>query len=610
MSKKLSCVVLCCDSHISKGNSVLNCLDSLTKQDLDHMDYEIILVENSHDKSKIADLYSKVAETNRLVGFDFIKVINLPESISRAEARNIGASFSTKDILLFIDDDTIILDSDALSKIRGYSEIYDHGYGAIRLWTNGEWFQDNYPSLTPNNYDALKSNCSLPEEQYLARTFIGSFGFCNKASFEEVGGFYPFKEYGFEDDALMFFLYRRNRNVKIIDDICVAHVNHPLNRGESPNHDLYCNMLIDSGVYWFHTLYLMYGTNSEVIEDLKSIHYDGRILDCFKEYLECHPLDLHPEESLKLSFWKSTYQYGLLDFTRRIKLLTESTDIDSFIKSSESDYDNIAPLISVAVKHGMADLDDKGNIKGKYKSDRKEGNDLPGHLSVLPKQEFNQFPCDSDSRNRRVKLIRDRYPYVDYLRIGFIGDDDLTSAALAEDRWVHPVVVEKDARISAQIKQLNPRATIYTSDIKDIELDTTNKVETFFTDPPYTLDGALGFIAGGLSITGFDGTTDKEFYVVMNPTMMGKRLHDVFNKLSQHGVYLADVEKNFSSYKLPKDFDERSRASSHLESLDTSSDSLTYSSSSNLYIFKTRNPNIKGLLEYVRWERIYEHYDI
>ena len=45
---KLSCIVLACDSHIDKGNSLLHCVCSILNQD--YKNFELIIVENSHKK--------------------------------------------------------------------------------------------------------------------------------------------------------------------------------------------------------------------------------------------------------------------------------------------------------------------------------------------------------------------------------------------------------------------------------------------------------------------------------------------------------------------------------------------------------------------------------
>lgn len=52
------------------------------------------------------------------------------------------------------------------------------------------------------------------EDTYLGQySFIGNFGFCHARLFHEVGGFAEFPSYGYEDDWLMFKLYKATKNI-------------------------------------------------------------------------------------------------------------------------------------------------------------------------------------------------------------------------------------------------------------------------------------------------------------------------------------------------------------------------------------------------------------
>lgn len=608
---KISCVVLCCDSHIEKGFSVLHCLKSLVGQNIAREELQIILVENSHDKSRMSELEELVLSINNDYP-ELISLIDNKSSLPRAEARNVGASHARNEVLVFIDDDTIVLDVNALRKIQEYSQSYDHGYGAVRYWSRGNSFQDN-ACLALNDPTVYRSidNRHIPQERFLAKTFIGNFGFCRRDSFMDVGGFYEFKEYGFEDDALMFALYKKDGRVKIIDDIDVLHVNHPVNRIESPNIDLYQELLIRNGIYWFHPLRLMYGAQNEnvdALEVLGPIHYDEKVSDAYRRYKSLTPLDLTGDSSLRYKFWAENYQYGIMDFARKINILMGSDDIDQFVKNSESDFDNIAPLLESANTESLAKISGNGGVVVMYNYSRPEANKDQCIDITIPKAEINQFPCDLESRQRRIKFIRDRYPFVDYMRMGFIGDDDLVSAALKEDKWIWPVVFEKDEDITQVILRENPRAEIHVADVRDKNSSLDKKVATFLVDPPYTMHGALGFILTGLRMTDFDGAHDREFYAILNPTMMGQNLSALFSVLARCNITPVEIYKNFSAYKLPSNLAEIERAQSFLHGIGVNGTALRYSSASNLYIFRSRNPDMDTLADQVNWDKIYEHY--
>lgn len=189
---KLSCIVLSCDSHVDKGNSVFHCLCSVFNQAFE--DFEIILVENSHHKTQnITLLKSKIKEWNsrRRSIVDF-KLINNKRSLTPAAARNIGAAKAKGEVLIFIDDDTIIIDDDAFNVVYKLSEKFDYGYGAERLWTKKAWFEKNSSAALKQLEKKyikilLVNSADLPKffhkERYpllRKRTFIANFGFCKK----------------------------------------------------------------------------------------------------------------------------------------------------------------------------------------------------------------------------------------------------------------------------------------------------------------------------------------------------------------------------------------------------------------------------------------------
>ncbi len=101
---------------------------------------------------------------------------------------------------------------------------------------------------------------------------------------------------------------------------------------------------------------------------------------------------------------------------------------------------------------------------------------------------------------------------------------------------------------------------------------------------------------------------EKEFYVILNPTMMGKNIFILQSILLKSNIYLKEVIKNFSQYKLPHFYDERKRADKFLKIHKIKNNSLSYSSSSNLYIFSVIKPNLKSIKEAIDFNKLYNHY--
>jgi predicted methyltransferase len=204
--------------------------------------------------------------------------------------------------------------------------------------------------------------------------------------------------------------------------------------------------------------------------------------------------------------------------------------------------------------------------------------------------------------------LKERYPNAENLRVALIGDDDLLSAELSAEEWAKVIVVEKDPRIVSMLKDISPSSQIIESDVSDIHSNTVdNSADTFMTDPPYTLHGALSFIAAGLKFLP-KNKEEKEFYVILNPTMIGRHLDTLNQILCSSGIFLKEVRPNFSQYELPDNFEEKERAAALLKAHSIDPSSLKYSSSSHLYIFSTKEPDICKLESSIDPELMYTHY--
>ena len=265
-------------------------------------------------------------------------------------------------------------------------------------------------------------------------------------------------------------------------------------------------------------------------------------------------------------------------------------------------------MIKVAVMSGIITIGKSGSITAndeKLKTISIDSTQL--NAGIVPNADYNQFPCDEESANRRAKYILSRYPYAKNLKVGLIGDDDFISLRFLNLPTVSTIVIEKDKRIIDTIKQAkeDSRTFIIEQDVREIA--SSYDIDTFVTDPPYTFDGSLAFIVCGLSMMGEQ--KGKEFYVVLNPTMMGSRLFRLIEVLAQNGITVINIEKNISNYRLPGNFTERHRADKFLEELGIDGKSLQYSSSSTMYTFFAKtNVDTDKLRKILSEDKIYEHY--
>jgi predicted methyltransferase len=204
----------------------------------------------------------------------------------------------------------------------------------------------------------------------------------------------------------------------------------------------------------------------------------------------------------------------------------------------------------------------------------------------------------------------ERYPYAEQLTLAIIGEDDFLSRYTVNDSRFETVVLEKDQTILTTLRGLwqSKKLHIYDIDIpSSYEKLGLPRAATFITDPPYTLHGALAFIVCGLSMLVYDETSEVEFYVILNASMMGRHLDELTSILSVAGVHLRGVIEDFSAYELPGHFPERKRADQFLQSLGLNT-KMNYSSSSNLYRFACSAPDIAKLTKLIDAQRMYEHY--
>lgn len=341
----------------------------------------------------------------------------------------------------------------------------------------------------------------------------------------------------------------------------------------------------------------------------EALRFMPEIEHAYNDYLQSIPLDLRGGSLRSVESWRNNNRLSRLAFAQLVEKLMNAENLDDFVKRSAADFDNLGPILEVSLRLKLISIDASGQIDRLLKIKNEESNAYDKcQKPIEPKSEFNQFPCDIASRIRRVALLKERYPNVEHLNVAIIGDDDLLSAELGREAWAKVVVFEKDPRIISFLKNADASLRIIEGDVTELEQETiADTVDTFITDPPYTLHGSLSFIASGLKFLK-KNKEEKEFYVILNPTMMGHSLRNLHQILCECGISLKEVRQNFSQYELPDNFIERARSSELLQSNSIDPSALQYSSSSNLYIFSTEAPDICKLASYIDPYLIYTHY--
>lgn len=622
----LSIILLTHNSEKDKGFCLKHCLFSLLNQDFQN--FEIILVNNVYEENTATlnffDEVSKFSvEDGLLIS---LKYVFTKTKLTRGEARTLGASMAESNLLVFIDDDAILIDQKSLKKVHDASKNHLWGLGANRLWTRKDWFNRNseeiLKKIKQKDYSELKLNSADPPKFIRGNeniepekvSFIGHFGFCDKTLFNSVGGFPDFEFDSFEDDFLSLMLYRKAGKPFILSAIDIVHVNHSITLEKQKAFLLYFSRLIKKDIFDFDCLDLIAGKDKP-IKSLNSIHYAEELEKAYNIYRDSLPLNFTSMEASEIENWRSKFRLSDFDFAFLVSRLLCSKSIDDFIQNNAVDFDNIAPLIKAAVKSKLANIDHQNQITSNYefvhyKLDLSESSD---QRLFKPNSEFNQFPCTLDSRRRRLDFIKSRFPYCEFVRISLIGDDDLFSAELKNEFWIYPVIYDADMTVLDMVRQFSDRFVTKNIDFCSLlseknhfELNEIPKSYTFITDPPYTLNGILLFILTGLLTLDLRVTGKREFYVIINPSIIGKKIYSLLKILSRCNIFLLETISNFNSYNLPFHYGEYERAKNF--ATENSYKVPVMSSTSNLYIFHTENPDITELQRTINEALIYKHY--
>lgn len=620
----LSVIILTCDSHKSKALCVRHCIQSIFNQTFD--EYEIILVDNGNDDTFNLSDHLSIFTSNR--HFHKTKWLKTSKTINRGAARNYGAQNAAGDILIFIDEDVILTDQETFVRINQYSSQHIWGCGAVRLWTKGDWFVTNSEEILnyiqSKDYEAILANSGSPEVNIRgavdinveSRSFIGHFGFCRKIDFEAVGGFVDLHPANsFDDDLLNIKLFQSSGKPKLFDDVTIVHVNHPIHGSRTDDYYYYFSHIVEQGVFSFDSEALIFGRDEKLLQELLPIHQSEILLKAFSIYKQKVPLnagDLSPSE---IDFWKANVALELDDYCRVAHRLLQQSTIDEFVGCYAADFDNLGPVIEslleseilgVSIDGKIIQLDSLLGLKSKTF--------LPNEVyKFQPDQKLNQFPCSPESLDRRLEFLKQRYPFAEFLRVGIIGDDDLLSHRMQNEIWMYPITIEKDERLVDALKRLK-KGRVYDLDLLCYNdpsfvrsIEEVPRVHTFITDPPYTLHGILLFVWVGLGLLERNNSK-REFYVVVNPMLIGRPLEKLIGILADAGASLASVIENFSTYPLPEHYPEKTRAMNFSKQYGLNSPKL--SSTSNLYIFTTSNPNLELIRSYLDSDLVYEHYKL
>ncbi|MEM6423938.1 MAG: glycosyltransferase family 2 protein [Cyanobacteria bacterium P01_C01_bin.73] len=146
------------------------------------------------------------------------QVVRLAHSQGPAEARNVGASLATGDVIFFVDAD-VTLHPDTIKKVRQQFQHHPELSALIGSYDNSPGapnFLSQYKNLLHHYTHQMSSEAAF--------TFWGACGAIRRTVFEAVGGFDADWRNCVEDVELGYRLKQAGHSIRLCKDIQVKHL--------------------------------------------------------------------------------------------------------------------------------------------------------------------------------------------------------------------------------------------------------------------------------------------------------------------------------------------------------------------------------------------------
>lgn len=190
---------------------VTRCLESLVAQSMDPRAYEVLVVDDGHDRETMMAVQAVAA---RHAGTHAIRYLRPPNGRGPAVARNCGWRFARAGIVAFTDDDTIP-DRDWLAQgVAALGDGVDAVAGRVRVpLASG----DASGPVRPTDHELMTQGLERAE-------FVTANAFVRQTALAAVGGFDArFGRAWREDSDLQFSLMQRNSRIVRSDAAVVEH---------------------------------------------------------------------------------------------------------------------------------------------------------------------------------------------------------------------------------------------------------------------------------------------------------------------------------------------------------------------------------------------------
>lgn len=174
-------------------------------------------------------------------------------------------------------------------------------------------------------------------------------------------------------------------------------------------------------------------------------------------------------------------------------------------------------------------------------------------LRPIPQRNYDQFSATDETSARRASLMN----FFDDLRgkrLLFLGDDDLTSVAVASYRTALKVsVLDIDGRILRTIKLISKKESLGINlvrhDLREPFSGRLGKFDVVFTDPPYTPAGIKLFVSRAVQALDLTNKTAKAYVCYGNSDLAKERYLAIYKVFCDHGLMVRWVFDKFSRYQ-------------------------------------------------------------
>ncbi|MGI1690924.1 glycosyltransferase [Thermoanaerobacter uzonensis] len=193
------------------------CINSIIAKST-YKNYEIIIIENGSTEQSIFEYYNEITKN-----YDFIRILVWNDIFNYSAINNFGARHAKGEILLFLNNDTEVINSDWLERMIEHVQRKDVGVVGAKLYYPGDTIQHagviigiggfaghshkHYPSTSPGYFGRLKVVQNLS-------AVTGACLMVRKNVFEEVRGFD--EEYPVALSDIDFCLKVRNKGYLVI----------------------------------------------------------------------------------------------------------------------------------------------------------------------------------------------------------------------------------------------------------------------------------------------------------------------------------------------------------------------------------------------------------